>query len=73
MGLNFERTIKAKVGDIIHPAYNGTNGFWKRSRWDLILAVNERGNISERRCIWNFNIVLAIQCVIELMKRKGLL
>lgn len=27
MGINFERTTHGKVGDIIPPAYNGTNLF----------------------------------------------
>jgi len=66
MGRNFELKIKGKVGDIVYPAYNNTNGFWQTSRWDLVLAVNKEGEIIRRRFIWDHATVDAIKCIQEM-------
>ena len=65
MGLNFKPITKGKVGDIIYPSYNGTNGFWKFSRWDLVTRVDKDGNILDRRYIWHHATVDAIQIIKE--------
>ncbi len=61
MGINFEKTVKGKVGDIIYPAYNGTNGFWQKLRWDLVIEVDEKGDILDVRYIWDVATVKAIE------------
>lgn len=63
MGINFEKITKGKVGDIIYPAYNGTNGFWVESRWDLVVEVDKKGNIMDLRYIWDFSTVRAIELI----------
>lgn len=63
MGLNFKQTTKGKVGDIIYPAHNGTNGFWEKSRWDLVTKVDENNNIIDRRYIWECATVRAIELI----------
>lgn len=69
MGTNFDKIEKGKIGDIIYPAYNGTNGFWERSRWDLVVNIDKKGNIIEVRYIWDFATVRAIE-LIQLLKTK---
>jgi len=70
MGLNFNKTTKANVGDIIYPAYNGTNGFFKSSRWDLVVQVYPDGTIKERRYIWDIATVKAIELIQSLYELK---
>lgn len=65
-GKNFEETNKANVGDIIYPAYNGTNGWFKMSRWDIVLAVDKKGKIICRKYIWDVATVNAIELIREL-------
>ena len=65
MGINFKQTTKGKLGDIIYPAYNGTNGFWQTSRWDLVTVVDKKGNIIGRRYIWNHATVRALELMRE--------
>lgn len=50
-----------EVGEIIYPAYNGTSGFWKKPRWDLITRVDKKGNILDIRYIWDIATVDAIE------------
>ncbi len=69
MGINFKETKSGAVGEIIYPAYNGTNGFWKKSRWDLIVKVDKKGSVVHIFCIWDFATVKAIQLMQELIKR----
>ena len=71
MGRNFEPKFKGKVGDIIYPAYNYTNGFWQTPRWDLVLAVDKEGIIIRRRFIWEHATVDAIKCMQELELIRG--
>ncbi len=61
MGLNFKKTTKGKVGDIIYPAYNETNGFWETARWDLVIKVDKNNNIIDVRYIWDIATVHAIE------------
>jgi len=70
MGINFEPITKGKVGDIIYPAYNNTNGFWQRSRWDLVTKVDEYGNIIDKRYIWDIATVNAIELIKEFTDLK---
>ena len=65
MGLNFEYITKGKCGDIIYPAYNGTNGFWSKSRWDLVIAIDKKGNIIGRRFIWDIATVKSLELMRE--------
>ncbi len=69
MGTNFKKRTKGIVGEIIYPAYNGTNGFWTRSRWDLVMEVDNEGNILDVRYIWDFATAEAIELMQELKKR----
>lgn len=55
-----------KVGEIIYPHYNKTGTSFKKSRWDLILKVNDKGNPIETRFIWDFATVRAIELMQEL-------
>ena len=74
MGLNFKQTTKGKVGDIIYPAYNGTNGFWKTERWDLVMIVDSKdGTILHRRLLWDHASVAAIEAMrdLELIRKRG--
>lgn len=66
MAKNFKPITKGKVGDIIYPAYNGTNGFWKKDRWDLVLVVDKERNIIKRRFIWDYATAEAILLIQEL-------
>ncbi len=69
-GLNFEETTHGKVGDIIYPAYNGTNGFCKKERWDLVMKVDKKGFIICVAFIWDFATIRAIELIQELNKKK---
>lgn len=66
MGLNFKKTIHGEVGDIIYPAYNGTNGFWSSDRWDLVTRVDDDGRILDVSYIWEYATVKAIELMQEL-------
>ena len=70
MGINFKPTTKGKVGDIIYPAYNNTNGFWQKPRWDLVTKVDKKGNILNRRYIWDVATVHAIRIMKEFFGAK---
>ena len=63
MGRNFKIIRHGKVGDIVYPAYNGTNCWWKESRWDLITKVNGNGVIIGRQYIWDYATVRAIELI----------
>ncbi len=52
--------MRAKVGDIIYPEYNGTAGIFRRTRWDLVTAVDKDGYIINVATIWNHSIVRMI-------------
>lgn len=69
-GANFAKTKYGKVGDIIYPANNNTNGWFCKSRWDLVLEVDETGYITHRRHIWDYETVDAIECIEELRNTK---
>ncbi len=73
MGINFEKITKGKVGDIIYPAYNETNGFWQKPRWDLVVEVDDKNNIIDRRYIWDVSTVNAIKLTLYLLKLKGVI
>ena len=64
--MNLYNETKGKIGDIIYPAYNGTNGFWQRPRWDLVTKVDKKGNITDRRYIWDLATVKAIELIQDL-------
>ena len=70
MGLNFEEITHGKVGDIIYPAFNGTNGLWKTSRWDLVMGVDDKGRIIKRNFMWSFCTVKAIELMKELQEKQ---
>ena len=70
MGKNFKSITNGKVGDIIYPAYNGTNGFWRKPRWDLIIRVDKEGGIIHVGYIWDFTTVRAIQLMQKLAEEK---
>ncbi len=63
-GANFPYTKYGKIGDIIYPAYNYTNGWFCKSRWDLVTEVDKDGSIIHVQYIWDSATVRAI----ELMK-----
>ena len=65
-GKNFEEIKKGKVGDIIFPAYNGTNGSFTSPRWDLVMKVDHKGFIISRKYLWDHASVVAIEAVQEL-------
>jgi len=69
-GFNFKKINIGKVGDIIYPAYNGTNGWFKSPRWDLIIKVDNKGNILDVRYIWDFSTVRAIELIKELGDKR---
>lgn len=72
-GANFERETYGEVGEIIYPAYNNTNGWFKSSRWDLIEKVDKKGKIIKVSCIWDYSTVRAIelmQLLNELHKKE---
>ena len=71
MAKNFEKTTKGEVGDIIPPAYNGTNGFWNKPKWDLITRVDIDNNILDVMYIWDIATVKAIE-LIQLLFDKEL-
>ena len=58
-----KKVTHGNVGDIIYPAYNGTSGFWKTPRWDIVTNINKDGLIIGRTCIWDYNAVRAIQTI----------
>ena len=61
MGIDFKPITKTNVGNIIYPVYNNTNGFWSKSRWDLVTKVDGNGNILDVRYIWDYSTVNAIE------------
>ena len=73
MGLNFKKITKAKVGNIIPPAYNGTNGFWQTPRWDLVIGVDKNNSITKVRYIWDYETVNAIELMqlLNSLKQQG--
>ncbi len=64
-GGNFEKTTHGKVGDIIYPANNETNGWFKKERWDLVTKVSSKGYILNKSYIWDYATVRTI----ELMRK----
>ncbi len=70
MGINFKKTTKGQVGDIIYPAYNDTNGFLQTNRWDLIVEVDKDNNIIAVRYIWDCATVRAIELMQEIYHLK---
>ena len=64
-GGNFNKTLKGKVGDIIYPAYNNTNGWFCKSRWDLVTKVTLYETIIDKQCIWDFSTVKALELIME--------
>ena len=69
-GANFKQTRHGKIGDIIPPAYNGTNGWFKSSRWDLVTEVNKKGYIIATHTIWNHATVRALE-LFKYVKLEG--
>lgn len=65
-GKNFEIKRTGEVADIIYPAYNGTNGWFTKPRWDLVLRVDKFGNIIKRKYLWNYSTVEALEAIIKL-------
>lgn len=70
-GANFKYIRKGKVGDIIYPAHNNTNGWFKSPRWDLVTEVDKKGNIIIVNYIWDFSTVKALELWMLLKKQKG--
>ncbi len=70
MAINFEKITRGKVGDIIYPAYNGTNGFWDKSRWDLVTRVDKDNKILDVYYILEHATVKAIELMQELYVLK---
>ena len=66
MGINFKKQTHGKVGEIIYPAYNNTNGFFKKPRWDLVMKVDKDGKILKVNYIWYYATVKAIELIQEL-------
>ena len=69
-GANFEEIIHGKIGDIIYPAYNGTNGWFKKSRWDLVTKIDKKGHIIIREFIWDYSTVRTLELLNILNKLK---
>ena len=67
-GINFKQTRYGKIGDIIPPAYNGTNGWFKTSRWDMVTKIDKKGYIIGRSIIWDYATVRALE-LIELKQK----
>lgn len=70
MGINFERITHGEIGDIIYPAYNGTSGFWKKRRWDIVMDVDREGRIVHISYIWDYATVRAIKLMQGLKQEK---
>lgn len=62
-GLDFEYKTHGKVGEIISPAYNGTNGWFCNSRWDLVTKINKDGRIMNKSFIWDHATVRALELI----------
>ena len=65
-GKNHPQTTHGEEGDIIYPAFNGTNGWFTMPRWDLVTKTNKHGKIVRRRYIWNYAAVEALEAIIDL-------
>lgn len=63
-----EENRRYKVGDIIYPYYNKTSEWYKKSRWDLVVKVNKKGNPIDTRYIWNYATVRAIELIALIQK-----
>jgi hypothetical protein len=59
---------KCNVGDIIYPHYNGTNGFLKKPRWDLVYEVDNEGYPKGILYIWDYSTVKAIEVMQQIYK-----
>ncbi len=68
MGINFEQTTHGKIGEIIYPTHNGTNGFWEKTRWDVIVEVDSKGLIIDKRYVYDFATIKAIELIREFPK-----
>jgi hypothetical protein len=66
MGINFTKTIQGKVGDIIKPAFNGTNGFFQKPEWHVVTKIDKDGYILDRAIVYDWETIRAIQIMQEL-------
>lgn len=64
--------MKAKVGDIIYPAYNGTGSYLNqllgKRRWDLVKTVDSKGYITDVTNIFDYSIVRTL----DILKDEGI-
>ena len=58
-----------KPGDIIYPHYNGTAGWFKKSRWDVIIRISKTE--LKTSCLYDYSSVRAIEITRELNNEKG--
>jgi len=68
--MNLEKQTHGKVGEIVYPAYNGTNGWFQKPRWDLITEVDKDRKILDVRYIWDFATVKAIELMSDLYELR---
>ena len=65
-GANFKKKIDGlKVGDIIYPAHNGTNGWFCSPQWHLVSKVDKKGRLVCASIIYDYNVVRAIELIQE--------
>lgn len=69
-GVNFKSTRKGKVGDIIFPAYNNTNGWFTTPRWDLVTEIDKKGKIIVVHYMWDFSTAKALELWMLLEEQK---
>ena len=69
--MNLKEITHGKVGDIIYPAYNKTNGWFAKGRWDVVLKVDKKGRIIAREFVWNHATIRAIEIIKKLKEQKG--
>ena len=68
--INEQTLEKYKVGDIIYPHYNGTSGFFKRPRWDVVTRVDKEGNVMDASYLYTYASVRALEIMFEIEKVK---
>ena len=61
---------KGKIGEIIYPEYNGTNGWFQKPRWDLVMKVNRDEEIISIRHLWSVYELRAVEAIQDLMEIK---
>ena len=56
---------KRSVGDFIYPVENGTAGFLKKPRWDLVTSVDNDGYVRSVRYFYNHDSVLVFETIFD--------